>query len=163
MQTISIERSSFVQTAVVSLTTFPALALLGLILAYWTWEWFAAPLQPQPPTMAQAGGRSVAPTAAALALFGSAQREQSGAAVTGVAIKLLGVVAATGGLPAYALVQLDGKQRLAVRAGESVVPGVKLVEVFADRVVLDRRGFSETLALPERNTLALPASPATSK
>ena len=69
MQALSPERSSLAQAAVVSLVTFAALALLGLVLAYWTWAWLA----PRPEPRAQpavTGGRAEV----AYGLFGSARR-----------------------------------------------------------------------------------------
>ncbi len=86
-------------------------------------------------------------------LFGRAQPRQA-AAPTGIAIKLLGVVAAPAQRRGYAVVQLDDKQILAVREGEDVVPGIRLAEVRADHVVLGRNGTRETLAWPEKSNRA---------
>src|SRR5450756_975419 len=41
MQVLPLGRSSLAQTAVVSLLTLAAVAVFGLVLAYWTWIWFA--------------------------------------------------------------------------------------------------------------------------
>ena len=161
MQAISLERSSFAQTAAVSLVTFAALALLGLVLAYWTWAW----LVPSPEPRAQAGqtdGRAAGPTEAATGLFGSAQRDGNGAAPTGVSIGLLGVVAAkssrSGSEPGYAVLRIDAKQTVAVREGEEIEPGVRLAEVHADHVVLERSGVRETLAWPKQGKPAAAAA-----
>src|SRR5450759_192779 len=56
MPAISQERSSFAQTAVISLVTFAALALLALVLAYWTWEWLAPHPEPRAQEAVQSGG-----------------------------------------------------------------------------------------------------------
>jgi hypothetical protein len=41
MQVLPLGRPGLAQTALVSLLTLAGLALLGLVLAYWTWAWFA--------------------------------------------------------------------------------------------------------------------------
>jgi general secretion pathway protein C len=146
MQAIPLERSSHAQTVVVSLATTAALALLGLVLAYWTWAWLAPRPEPRAPEAAHAAGR----VQAAYALFGSAQRDRAGAAPTGIAIRLVGVVAATRGRRGYAVLQLEAKENVAVREGEDVAPGIRLAEVGADRVTLERAGIRETLAWPEK-------------
>ena len=168
MQAISFERSGFAQTAVVSLLTFAALTLLGLVLAYWTWAWFAPRPEPRAQAAVQTGGRDVGstagPTQAASALFGSARREgnggeRNGAAPTGIAVGLLGVVAASGSRSGYAVLRLDAKQTVAVREGGEIEPGIRLAEVHADHVVLERGGVRETLAWPKQSKSAVSAAP----
>lgn len=156
MQATSLERSNFAQTAVVSLLTFAALALLGLILAYWTWAWLASRPEPRAQAAMQTDGRGAAsaagPTQAALALFGDAQRDRIGAAPAANALRLLGVVAASGTRPGYAVLRLDAKKTVAVLQGAEVEPGLRLVEVHVDHIVLERNGARETLAWPEKNS-----------
>lgn len=151
MQAISFERADFAQTAVVSLATFAALALLGLVLAYWTWAWLAPRPEPRAQAALQRGGR----VEAAHGLFGSRPRDGNVAAKTGIAIRLLGIVA--GGYGGYAVVQLEAKQILAVREGENVAPGIRLAEVGTHQVTLERGGIRETLALPEKIPATGPA------
>lgn len=146
MQEYSPERSSDVETAVVVLATLAALALLGFVLAYWTWAWLA----PRPELRAQAAAAPGGRVASANNLFGSVQRDAHIAAPTGIAIKLLGVVAASGGQRGYAVVQLEARQILAVREGEDVAPGIRLAQVHTDHVVLERNGARETLAWPTK-------------
>jgi general secretion pathway protein C len=163
MQAISLERSSFAQSAVVSLVTLTALVLLGLVLAYWTWVWLAPRPEPRAQAAVQTGGRALEPTQAASGLFGSAQRDRNGAAPTGIAIRLLGVVAATGRQPGYAVVQLEARQILAVREGEEIAPGIRLGEVHPDHVILVRNGVRESLAWPQKNAAAESAVPPVNK
>lgn len=158
MRTISIERSNLAQSAIVSLVTFAALVLLGVVLAYWTWAWFAPAAEPPAPSAEVARGSAVGPTQAAFGLFGSAQRERSGVASAGHAVRLLGVVAAAGGQPSYAVLRIDAKQTVAVREGGEVEPGVRLAEVHADHVVLERGGVRAALAWPERTRTAVSAA-----
>ena len=145
MAEISIERSGLAQTAVASLLTIAALALLGLVLAYWTWVWFAPGSTPRAQLV-----DTIPRIKSADGLFGGASRKPGVIAPTGLAIKLHGIVAAAGGRRGYAVMQLDAKEILAVREGADVAPGVRLVEVHADHVVLERNGARETLAWPEK-------------
>lgn len=158
MPVISLERASFASTAVVSLATFAALALLGLVLAYWTWAWLA----PRPEPLAQAAMQTGGRMEAAYGLFGNVQRAQNIAAPAGIAVSLLGVVAASGGRSGnqsgYAVLRLDAKHTVAVHEGGAIEPGVRLAEVHADHVVLERSGVRETLAWPEKRVTAAPAA-----
>src|SRR3972149_5715496 len=93
MQVLAFGRSGLAQTVLVSLLTFVAVALLGAVLAYWTWAWFAPRAEPRVEASAAQSGS----VASAGAIFGNVPRNQAAAAPTGIAIKLLGVVAAPGG------------------------------------------------------------------
>ena len=148
MRQLLLDRSNIAQTALVTLTTIGALVLLGLVAAYWTWVWFAPLPEARAPTAADTGTAA----ASAGALFGSMRRDPNSPAPTGIAIKLLGVVAATEGRHGYAVVQLEAKEILAVREGEDVAPGIRVAEVGTDHVILERGGIRETLAWPEKNT-----------
>ena len=154
-----IGRSILAQTALVSASTLAAISLLGLVLAYWTWTWFA----PRPEPRAEVTAEPAARIGAANGLFGQAQRSQVADAPSGLAIKLLGVVAATEGRPGYAVVQLDAKQVIAVRAGEDVAPGIRLDGVYPDHVTLERVGARESLALAERQKSAVVPVPGPAK
>ena len=151
---IPLERSSLAQTAIVSLVTLAALMLLGVVLAYWTWAWLA----PRPEPRAQPAAVPDGGIAAAQGLFGSLQRDQKIAAPTGMAIKLLGVVAATRGRRGYAVMQFDAREILAVREGENAAPGIRLAEVHPDHVILVRNGARESLAWPQKNATAEPVA-----
>jgi len=156
MQVLPLGRSSVAQTAVVSLLTLTALAVFGLVLAYWSWVWFAPRAEPR----AEVVDAPTGSVAAASLAFGRVERNKSAAAPTGIAIKLLGVVAASGGRRGYAVVQLEGKQILAVHEGEDVSPGLRLAEVLPEHVILERGGMRETLAWPQKKGAATPAAQA---
>lgn len=144
MQVMSLKRSNFASTALVSVLTFAALALLALVLARWTWALLAPRTEAAVPSSAVAEGRGEA----ARSLFGNAPIASQAAAPTASPINLLGVVAAAGGHAGYALLQLEDKRTLAVREGEDVTDGIRLQQVTSDHVVLERNGVAETLALP---------------
>ena len=90
MQVLSPERSDLALTAAVSLVTLAALALAAAVLAHWTWVWFAPRAEPR----AQPVAEQTAGIASAQNLFGTLERERNVAAPTGIAVRLLGVVAA---------------------------------------------------------------------
>lgn len=150
MQATPLERPDLVQTAVHSLAIFAAIALLALVLAYWTWAWFAPRPEPRAPAAPQADGRAIALSQASLGLFGGARADGNGAAPAAGSIRLLGIVAATGNQAGYAVLRLDGKQTVAVAQGAEVEPGLRLVQVQVDHIVLDRNGGREKLAWPEK-------------
>jgi general secretion pathway protein C len=146
MPGLSISRSDLMQRAVVSLATFAALAVLGLVLAYWSWLWSLAPVPEPRSRLVPEWDRNLV---AARDLFGTIQPEQNVVApAAGIEIKLLGVVAASAGRGGYAVMLLDAGQIVAVLEGEDIASGVRLVEVQPNQVVLDRNGLNETLALP---------------
>jgi general secretion pathway protein C len=123
------------------LATLAALVLLAVVLAYWTWVWLAPPPAPRAPAAMQSAERA----SAAGSLFGAATQGAGGAA-----IRLMGVVAAAAEQRGHAVLQLDGKQSVAVLQGEDVAPGLRLAEVHVDHIVLERNGVRETLAWPEK-------------
>jgi len=154
MQALVFGRSGLAQTVVVGLLTLAAVALLGVVLAYWTWVWFGPRVEPR----VEPAAAKMNSVASASAIFGNAQRKQDTAALTGIAIRLLGVAAATGDRRGYAVVQLDGKQVLVVQEREDIAPGTRLAEVHPDHVILDRGGVRETLAWPKKRATAAPAA-----
>lgn len=129
--------------AIVSLLNTLALACLAAVLAYWTWRWFLPAPEPSIP------GHQAASGARAGDLFGNAAVD---VVVSAAGIRLLGVVAATDGYPGYALLQVDGQPIVAAQSGTELAPGLRLVEVHARQVVLERAGVREQLLLPRPPT-----------
>jgi general secretion pathway protein C len=142
---------SIAQRAVVAGVTIATVAVLSLVAAYWTWQWFA----PRPESRAQAGGDNGG-GAAVGGLFGTAAKERNTGAPTGIAIRLLGIVAATSGRKGYAVMEVEPRQILAVHEGDDVVAGVRLAQIEPDHVTLERNGRQETLTWPEKNKPAEP-------
>jgi general secretion pathway protein C len=124
-----------------------ALALLGAVLAYWSWAWFAPRPAPRAPAAVQLAG----PAASAAGLFGVAPQGAGAAATGSGALRLMGVAAAAQGRGGHALLRIDGTRSVAVLEGEDIAPGLRLAEVHVDHVVLERNGARETLALPEKS------------
>lgn len=157
MQAMTLERSRLAQTALVSVLTLAALALLGLVLAYWTWVWLAPNAEPRAPAVVQ----PTAGVGAALSLFGTGPTAGTVVTPTGIAIRLLGIAAATQGGRGVAAVQLEGKDIVAVREGEDIIAGIRLVEVASHHVILERGGIRETLPLPPPAAAPPTAAPPT--
>ena len=130
-----------------SLATLSALALLGVVLAYWSWAWLAPAPAPRAPAAVEAAGRA----SSAGGLFGNAKQGPGAAAAASSAVRLLGVVAASGDRLGHAVLRLDAKSTVAVLQGEDVEPGLRLVEVHPDHIVLERNGARETVAWPEKS------------
>lgn len=123
-----------------------ALVLLGLVLAHWTLQWFM-------PNVTLAAVSDSAPRVdlqGVKTLFGIYRRDSASAIPSGITINLLGVIAETEASRSYALLQVNGKETLAARAGDLIAPGITLAEVHDDRVVVDRDGTRETVVLPEK-------------
>lgn len=125
------------------------LLTLAALLAHWTWR-FAAPVPPQPAADVRADiklGTDLASLRAAK-LFG----EATGAAgapveqVTSLNLKLRGVFASLGSLPAMAILGVDGQDQAAA-PGNEILPGVVLDAVAPDHVILLNRGVRERLDL----------------
>jgi general secretion pathway protein C len=129
------------------LATLAALALLGVVLAYWTWAWLAPPAAARAPAVAEAA----AAASSAGGLFGNAKQGPGAAAPAAGSVRLMGVVAATAGRRGHAVLRLDAKKTLAVLQGEEIEPGLRLAEVHVDHIVLERNGARETLAWPDKS------------
>ena len=125
-----------------SAANFAALALLGVVLAYWSWVWLAPAAAARAPP---AGRRS--PLLRRRTVRHA--KQGAGTAATG-SIRLMGEVAASGERRGHAVLRLDAKKTVAVLQGEDVEPGVRLAEVHADHIVLERNGARETLAWPDK-------------
>jgi general secretion pathway protein C len=137
-------RPDIARTVIVYAVTLAALLLLGVVLAYWTWVGFAPRAESRLRTAPESADRA----GTARALFGGSSLDRAATAVAGSSIKLLGIAAATGGRPGYAIVQLEARHSATVREGNDIAPGIRLAEVRPDHVVLDRNGARETLAWP---------------
>jgi general secretion pathway protein C len=159
MKRLSFDRSTIAQTTAITLATIAATALFALVATYWTWEWLAPRPEMRAQTVADAGVHAVSDNG----LFGNLTHDRKSASPTGIEIKLLGVVAATPGRRGYALIQLDPKNILAIREGEEIAPGIRLAEVAADHLTLERSGIRETLGWPIKNASAESAVPRINK
>lgn len=134
--------SNSAQIAIASTSKALALVLLGLVLAYWTWAWAAPAPLPRAMEISEPPGR----LAAASNMFGQPPGDAHANAPTGLAVKLLGIVAGQPQGSGYALLQLDANKTRVVRAGGELAPGVRVESVLPQQVILRRHGTRETLA-----------------
>ena len=130
------------QSLIVWIASVGAMGLLGAVLAYWSVTFWA----PEPVTRSPAPD-AAAGTAAARRLFGDAAERGAPAGST-AQIRLVGVVAASARKPGYAVIELESGQNVTLRTGEALAPGVVLVEVHANHVVLERNGARESVTWP---------------
>ncbi len=144
MQSVLFDRPNLAKNIVVASAMVAALTVLSLVAAYWTWIWLAPGPVPRAPAASGGSGLSAA------ALFGTASQERVMAAPTGIAIRLLGIVAATPGRQGYAVLELEPRQILSVHEGDDVAPGLRLAEVGPDHVTLERNGKQEILTWPDK-------------
>ena len=129
---------------------------LGAQLAHWTWALFA-------PRQDSAAAPSAAVDAAAVGhivvvahLFGqSAQPANTpGGDGTDPNIRLKGVFATHGKIPSFAIVNTGAKADLAVRAGDEVLPGLKLQAVHSQYIVVSRAGALQRINLEQKGLSA---------
>lgn len=139
MRLPALNRPDIAQTTAVALLTVTALMGLSVVAAYWTWAW----LTPSPKQSAMVVELVAESNNSASVLFGVADAPTL-APASGLGIRLLGIVAATPGRRGYAVLQI-AKQVAAVREGDEIAPGIRLVEVATDHLTLERAGNRETL------------------
>jgi len=123
--------------------------VLAWQLAYWTWAFVA------PPSAASAAAASPASVdlAAIARLFGGTAPSGGGnTSVDGLALK--GVVAPTPGVAASAIFAPRAGKDLSVFIGGEVSPGVKLVEVDPDHVIISRGAVRERIDLEAPHSTA---------
>lgn len=159
MRVISLERSGFVQTIVILLATVTALTVLSLVMAHWTWVWVVPHSESRGSQSVQSG----ASMEAAFHLFGVPEKSADGSVLSGSvlvgnvstvgSIRLLGIIAATAGHSSYAVVQIASKDILALREGEDIVPGLRLVEVNTDHLIVESGGIRKTLTWSEKSVV----------
>lgn len=105
-------------------------ALVGIMLAKWTWALLAPASPAMPPAAWEASDD-------AARLFGTARIADAQPAAPISNVKLVGVFAHR--TKGFAVMQVDDKQ-IGVAQGEEVKPGLKLVETHADHVILEQGG-----------------------
>ena len=116
--------------------------VLAWQLAYWTWQ-FATP--PRSDRTAAASASEVDPAAIARLFGADAPTGPGNASVDGLELK--GVVAPTPGTAASAIFAPRAGKDISIFIGDDVRPGVQLVEVDPDHVIVSRAGVRERIDL----------------
>jgi len=129
--------------------------VLAYQLAHWTWV-FATPAAV---ASRPASSEATVDLAAAARIFGGSAASSSGS-TRGQTLRLKGVVAPTPGVAASAIFSTGSGKDMSIFVGTDVQPGVKLVEVHPDHVVVARAGLSERIDLEAARGSAVSAQPA---
>ena len=128
-----------------TLVTAALVVVLAAQLAHWTWVFFApAPVASGAP--AQGG----ADLAVAARLFGGSSSASPATAAAASSLRLKGVVAPTPGTAASAIFNTGSGRDVSIYIEGEVQPGVKLVEVLPEAVVVSRGGVRERIELDKR-------------
>lgn len=134
-----------------TLLYLPLLALLGWQLLYWTQLFFTPPPPQAAATHQSPDAGRLLETVRATQLFGPANSGSAEtASTTALDLQLHGVFAAHGKLPAMAIIKVENKGDLPFTKGEDVLPGVTLIAIEPDHVILRRSGITERLALEQK-------------
>lgn len=122
----------------------------AILLARWTWILFA----PQAPEVVvePAGSLEISGR-----LFGEAAA--SGVAAQSLAIPNMKLVGVFSGKSGFAVLELDGKKQLGVPLGGEFQPGVRLVEVNPDHVIVEKGSVRQKVML-EQNQKAVSSATA---
>ena len=124
--------------------------LLAWQLAYWFWR-FAAPA----PRAVVSAPSTAIDMAAVARLFGAAPPAGSAAAASaGSGLKLKGVVAPTPGIAASAIFSTGSGRDISVYIDNEVQPGIRLVDVRPDHVILSRGEVHERIDLETARSIA---------
>jgi general secretion pathway protein C len=137
-----------------TIVTIALTLVLAWQLAYWTWVFVA------PPKVASAPPAQSAVDMAAIArLFGAAPPGE--ASKSGSSLKLKGVIAPTPGSEGSAIFSTGAARDTAVYLDGEIQPGLKLVEVHPDHVVVSRAGVLGRIDLeaPRASASAARATP----
>jgi general secretion pathway protein C len=125
-----------------TLLTIALVLVLAFQLAYWTWV-FVAPQRSSP---AADGAATTVDLAAIARMFGAPPPAGSGTASSS-GLRLKGVVAPTPGVAASAIFSAGAGKDIAVYLDREVQPGVKLIQVHPDHVIVARAGVEERIDL----------------
>jgi general secretion pathway protein C len=133
--------------AIVALTL-----VLAFQIAHWAWVFIA------PPEVARTPAGDAGVDMAAIAkLFGAAAPSSSNAAST-PGLRLKGVVAPDGGPIASAIFSTGAGRDIAVFVDREITPGMKLLEVKPDHVIVSRNGVRERIELEAARSMASAAT-----
>lgn len=133
-----------------SLLSGGLVVLLCWLLAQWTWLVLTPKAKRMPVEATLLSASPAADVVFSAHLFGHASGENSAPEsqpTTFSNLKLHGVFAAIGSLPAFAILSVDGKPDQPVKAGTEIAPGMVLATVYPDRVEVRRKGVVERLNL----------------
>ena len=140
---IGISGATLVRTCTVVLVLALAATITAWVLEFSTRRTPSEPVRPV--TAGDSAPRTQAADVAPIAvLFGAVP------GADGSDIKLVGVIAQGPRGKGVAILAVDGRPPLALRAGEEIAAGVTLAEVQSDRVVVSRSGAIQEIRMPAK-------------
>jgi len=138
-----------------SLLSGGLIVLLCWLLAQWTWLALTPKAKRLPVDAAPLSAPVAADAIFSSHIFGRAPAESSApesVPATSSNLKLHGVFAAIGSLPAFAILSVDGKPDQPVKVGTEIAAGVVLSAVYPDYVEVRRNGVVERINLETKAT-----------
>ena len=116
------------------------------------------------PPAINSDAQAVALTVAARHLFGQTAASQAGEAPAVAQYRVIGLMTASPGAPGFAILGKNGTPPVVALEGDTIAPGVKLVQVLPRQAQLLVNGRSETVDVPESaNASVIPVAPIDSK
>lgn len=139
--------SRFASASATAVAWALALAFAAWVVSGWFWD-RAAPAAEYFQTVVETDPVAVAQAVAAKHLMGvpKVQTEDKSAGGRG-SFRLLGLMTASDRWPGFAILSQHDKESLVVMEGEEVLPGVTLLKVMSDQVIIERNGTKESLPL----------------
>lgn len=137
-----------------------AVPVIAWVISGWFWDLIAPPLSPMASPVQNVEPQAVAQTVAGRHLFGVAASNQPNAAPATALYQVIGLMTASRGVPGFAILSKAGNNApLVALEGDTIEPGVKLVEVLPKQARLLVNGRAETIDAPDASQS--PATPAT--
>lgn len=128
------------------------LIVLAIVCAHWFWV-FAGPRSTNLAVLFEPDSGKVISSIQRASLFGTAPPVSS-VTTDGSGLQLRGIFAdADGGI---AILGFDNNRAVPVRVGSEIKPGILLVRVERDYVVVRKTGVDQRIDLPERKRLDMP-------
>jgi general secretion pathway protein C len=130
---------------VVGVSWLSSLTLAAWIASGWFWD-RAAPAIVQLPTTSLVDPVAASQAIASRHLMGVATVQSTGSEGNN-SYRLLGLMTSSPGAPGFAILAEGGKGSLVVVEGEEIAPGLKLMKILPDQVVVGRDGNTEGISL----------------
>jgi hypothetical protein len=122
-----------------------SLALAAWVASGWFWN-RAAPAIVQLPTTSLVDPVAASQAIASRHLMGVATVQATGSEGQN-SYHLLGLMTSSPGAPGFAILADSGKGTLVVVEGDEIVPGLELIKILPDKVVVGRDGNTESISL----------------
>lgn len=126
-----------------------AVPIMAWVVSGWFWDLTAPARSPMTWPAANPDPQAVAQGVALRHLFGDSGAGQAGATPAGVPYRIVGLMTASREAPGFAILAKDGMPPVVALEGDTIEPGVTLVQVLPKQARLLANGRSETLDAPD--------------